>query len=315
GPAGLAKAGALTKAAKAVPQAAKIAGVGTLGARAVKELGGGELAQEGTKLGLMLATGLQGSRKVLENRLDTNYQTLEKLATGATQDASKLRNVVRTVRSDVEKGIQTTEKKTVSNLLNEVNDSIYKGRQGISVAEAVELDKDINEILRDRSTSPKIKKQLSKVQDGLSGVLEDYGERNKPWLNVYRETKDLDNGFNNRSVINDFLQNEVSLEGRLKSSIGKNLVFGGVFGSGLYNLGAKSLASVPVAIGLRESVKMAEFLRNSKVARKYYVDTMNAALSNNKNAFAQAASKLDKVAEKYEEKHPSEKRYRIIRAT
>ena len=336
--------GGLTSAAKIgqslskVPKAAKVAGAALGGAQAVKALGGSEFAQEGTKLGIMLASGLPGGRKALAQKAEEAYGVVNSIPDTVTHKVPGLESSVKRLQKYTEVGHLTEDKKAIQEFIGSIEKSLEKGttrtfkrhpnaeaidlpskiskkalesgeviiNKAIPVKELVQLEKDANQLLRDYKFPKQAKPYLADLRKEFETTLTEYGQTNKPWLEAYEESKDIYRGLHSRSKINQFLDDHTSIQGLFSSGFTKSLLFGG----SLY-APAKTAGLVGGGIAAKQAIKSVELLKNSKSARKYYADALKAALDDNKHAFTQSAKKLDHAAVKFEEKNPIQGKWKL----
>ncbi len=319
GIAGLTSAAKIGKSLSKIPQAAKLAGAALGGAQAVKVLGGKELAQEGTKLGIMLASGFVGGRKALAQKAEEAYGVVNAIPETVTHKVPGLESTIKRLQKYTEVGHLTEDKKAIQEFANSVEQSLEKGtkrtfkngktsiERAIPVKELVQLEKDGTQLLRDPKFPKQAKPYLSTLKKEFETALKEYGQTNKPWLAAYEESKDIYRGLHKRSVINQFLDDNLSVEKTLKSGFTKGLLFGGSF----FYAPAATVGSLAGGMAAKQAIKGVEFLANSKNAQKYYVDALKAAANNNKNAFIQSARKLDHESLKFEKQNPIESKWKL----
>ncbi len=318
GVAGLTSASKIGKALSKAPKAAKIAGAAIGGSQAIKALGGSEFAQEGTKLGIMLASGLPGGRKALGEKAKEAYAVVDAIPETVTHKVPGLESSVHKLQKYIGIGHLTEDKKAMQEFLESVEGSLEKGTKrtykagrvsvdrAIPIKELVQLEKDANQLLRDHKFPKQAKPYLSTLKKEIESTLTEYGQTNKPWLEAYQESKDIYRGLHSRSMINQFLEDHTSVQNLLKSNFTKGLLFGG----SIYAPG-KTVASAAVGTVAKQAIKGVDLLINSKNARKYYADALKAALEDNKNAFAQSAKKLDHEAVKFEKENPIQGKWKL----
>lgn len=308
GLAGLASKAKLGKAAAQLPRAAKIAGAAVGGGELVKQLGGSELAGEATKLGVLLASGIPGGRKVLEGQAKKAYDVTKDVPDDVFIKTPKLKETASKLAKQVELGHLTEDKEAVQDLLKSFDKAFEKGSafskkgryepRGIQVKEAAQLEKDINQLLN----SPKLPKQaqppLLQLKGELQSALTGYGEHHPEWGKAYKESKEIWRALHARSGVSKFLEKHFDLEDLLENKLTKSVLFGGA----IYSL-PKTAAIVGPGIAASEALKAVELFARSPQARKYYWDATKAALKDNKNGFINSARKLDKI---FSEEEPQE---------
>jgi len=275
---------------------------GNAAAWLTKELGGSETAQAGAKFGVMTVAGLKGGRKALTNQMNQSYKTAEDLSKGATVSAKTLSEDTKNLLDSVSKGHLTPAKELVKGPLKSIQKSIKSGK--ISVPDAWELKRNINELIYDPATPRASRSLLRQALNPVNRVIKEYGAKNPEFAKNFERAEDIFIGLNRRSAINNFLQRHVSIEGVLKNPISKLLVLGasgGAYHAGLPGIGAAA-AGIGTAMGAREGVQALEFLAHSSTARKYYGDLLKASALQDVSAAKRSAKNLDKVAADYSKK-------------
>ncbi len=319
---GLASKAKLGKAASQLPRAAKIAGTAIGGSELVKQLGGSELAGEATKLGVLLASGIPGGRKALEDQAKKAYDITKDVADDVFIKAPKLKEIASKLAKQVQLGHLTEDKEAVQDLLKSFDKAFEKGSsftkkgryepRGIQVKEAAQLEKDINQLLN----SPKLPKQaqppLLQLKEELQSALTEYGSHHPEWGKAYKESKEIWRALHARSGISKFLEKHFDLEELLENKLTKSVLFGGA----IYSL-PKTAAIVAPGIAASELLKAVELFARSPQAKKYYWDAIKAASKDNKNGFINSARKLDKIfsqeaPQELSELEPVSKRPKIL---
>jgi hypothetical protein len=270
-----------------------------------KEVGGSEGAQTGAKLGTMVLAGLAGGRRTLAKRMANSYGRAETLIKEATGQADNLARETKPILDTVSKGVLTPSKALVKEHVEAIQKSINNGKIGLT--DALELKRDINEVLYRTAHVPKRARPLLRQMSGnLNKVLADYGKINPEFAKYFYEAEDIYKGLNKGSIVNKFLQKHVNIEGSLKNPLSKIILLG----SG-YKLGGipGAIGSMASAASTREAVKGLEFIFNSSTARKYYADIVKSSLARDVAAAKKAAINLNKAADNYQKKNEPEADY------
>lgn len=267
-----------------------------------KQVGGGEGAQAGAKIGFNLLSGLPGGRKTLTDRMNENYKNADSVSKGASHSAKQLNEDVRKISKYVYSGHETDAKKFLKKPVESIEN--YIRGEKIGVHDAWTLKRDINSVLGDYSTPREARPFLKNMSASLNNVLKDYGKSNPDFLKSYSEAEDIFKGLHQTSVVSDFLRKNLNLETALKNPVAKTLFLGGI--GGLHYLGTlpQVVLGVGAIVGAREGSKAIDLIKNSSNARKYYADTIKASLAGNVRAASRSLSNLDKEADKYVSSHP-----------
>lgn len=262
-----------------------------------KELGGSETAQAGAKLGILTVAGLAGGRRALKKQMTQSYKKAEELSKGALVSAKNLSDETKALLGKVSKGHGTEAKELVKGPLKSIEKHIKGGK--ISVSDAWELKRDINDIIYDPTTTKQSRKLLREAIAPLNKTIAQYGVSNPEFAKNFTFAEDIFRGLNERSVINQFLQKHVTIQGALKNPLTKVLV--GYHFGGLPAIGAAT-GAIGSGLAFREGVQAIEFLFKSPAAQKYYTDLLKASATQNVAAAKRSAANLDKAAAQYEKK-------------
>lgn len=263
-----------------------------------KELGGSEAAQAGAKLGILTAAGLAGGRRALTKQMNESYKTAEELSKGAAVSAKNLSQETKSLLEQVSKGHGTPAKELVKGPLKSIEKHIKNGK--ISVTDAWEIKRDINDLIFNPETSKQARTLLRKAIAPVNKVIAEFGAKSPEFKKNFSFAEDIFKGLNDRSVINKFLQKHVSVQGSMKNPLTKILLLGGSYHfGGLPGVGGAA-AAIGLGIAAREGVQAAEFIFKSPSARKYYADILRDSAAGNVAAAKRNIQKLDKIADQYD---------------
>lgn len=291
-------------AALAIPVKGKIpfarslglATVGNLGKKITKELGMSEKAQDMTKMGLMVFSGMFGRGRGVKSHINNLYKEAEgyvpkgQVFNYPTKKLGKVEAILR-------KGSLDEAKTPAFTILEDIKSKIKSGR--MPVEEAVQFDKDINRAIG-RSFNDKSKAgYLKQVKAANSEALDVYAKENPSWGERWKDAKQAYQGIATSENIKGFIRKNADL---------KNLTYGAAFlgleeaalpGHALAKLGG--LGTAATALYTKE---MAKRLATNPALRRYYANVLNASLSENKAMLTRNLAGLERVAKKEFEKDP-----------
>ena len=194
------------------------------------------------------------------------------------------------------------------------------GKNGkTDIKEAIQLKQDWNKYLSDPSLPKSSRDTLQQAVKTVNEGIKRYGSTNPEFFKPYHIGEELTGALQSTNFIQKVLAKNPNLQQSVKNPIIKHLLWGGV-GYGLSHVASPTIiGGVSAGIGLKETAKAYQLLTRSPIARKYYKDTINSILKNDSKAIARNLSKLDKVADSFDNKHPEIKkdeqnksRYRLL---
>lgn len=221
-----------------------------------------------------------------------SYKAAEDIASGVKEDAKGLSSKVNSLLKQTSKGASTPEKEVAKKFLLDVDEKIGAGNK-IALDEVTQLKRDVNKILYDPLTKKETAHLLKPITTEFDDLIKEYAKKSPEFAENFYKAEDIWRGLNLQSKATKYLNKYVDLD---KYPLAKYLLLGG----SAYLGGAKGLAAVGGALGVRESSKAIDLLRKSYEARKYYGNTLKAALEQNAPAALREAKKLDAVVLKRE---------------
>lgn len=296
-------------AAKAATTGLKIAGAlfrstaGNLSALAAEKLGAGAIGQTGAKILGMAAASTAGGRKVLRGQMQANYDA-------ATKAAGKDRAVAKPLAQNIKKMKREVElsdipgKDFIKERLEAVNDAISSDR--IPVKQARELKVNMNQWRNSSQTPKEAKPYIKRIASDLKKTLDDYGKTNPEFGHNFKAAEDLFAGLGSEFKLAEFTRKFASENPDAWKNIGsaavKTLLTAGLVSGGALTKGvAGGIGTASGILGGREAYKIYRLLAKSPQAVQYYKETAKAALKNDSAAFIKNATKLDQIAQKYED--------------
>lgn len=297
------------------------------------------LLGEGVKLGTMVLANMYGTRQNLERIKDSSYQQairnlspeakidavhevgqIDKILSkfkGDHPDKSFIEDRLKSLKKLVPEKVKATT--TPSTLVNEAGQA-YKiripGKRGgsIPVQELVNLKQGWNRYLEDPKLSTDAKAALQRGVGILNTALKRYGMKNPEFYNNYALGDELTKALRGGSKIQEFLESSPLLEKAVKNPLAKTLLGAGLI-KGATAVSAPQLAAVGGGLlAAREGSRALKLIMESPAARKYYKDTLEAALRNDHKLALKSLKLLDTTAEKFSKKsnEPIRGRYLIL---
>ncbi len=308
-PGGIASKGA-SLTGRGLAKAAGKAVAGVTAGRAVKELTGSELAGGLAKFTTLSLANTLGGRKALTKQMYQNYEMADKsIPEGTIIKADNLKNNLTKDIQVITKGVSPAKNEMLG-VLSGVKKNINKA-DNIKIKDVWNLKKNINEWLSDPKLDKTTRGQFKKTLGNLNETLSEYAKENPEFAQNFYPAESMYKAINEGSTLNKFLQNNVTL----KKALDKWAPLSAV-GYGLYHYGAVkplTLAGMlTTGIGVRESVKMGEFLARSPEARKYYMSLLKASATNDAATAAKSIKKIDQLALQDEKSQGISGRYQLI---
>jgi len=275
------------------------AGFGNLASWGVKQAGLGVGAQTGAKLGTMIATSLVGPAG-LNRYMNSLYQTAESsIPEGAAISAKPVIENIDRLKKIINKGISTESKDAVGKIINGIEGKIKNGF--LPVDEAIEIKRNINEVVRDLRGATGIQKMLPSITNSLNEVITNYGKGNRSFLRNFREAEGVYKGINEASKITSFLQKNVTLDKFLTPITGILL--------GLYPFSSTGKI-VGSLFGAKKGLPVIESLFRSPSIRRYYAKALAASAAKNVPVMLKNVKSLD-IALAKEQPTPPTGRFRL----
>jgi hypothetical protein len=259
------------------------AGLGNLAQEFTKQSGGGEGKQFGAKIGTQIATMLVGPSGI-KNYMNSLYKTAESsIAEGAAISASPIENSIGRIKGILERGISTPSKDAVGSIIKGIEGKIKSGY--IPVKEAIEIKRNINEIVGELRGARGVTKLLPTLTNSLNETINNYGRGNPQFLRSFREAEGVFKGTNEASKITSFLQKNVTAEKFLSPLTG--VLLGIHSGPTIKTLGA--------LFGAKGALPIVESIFRSPAVRRYYGKSLIAAAKHNIPNVVKNVKALDKV--------------------
>lgn len=289
--------GPATGALKAVAKFLPTAITGNLAGQAVKELGGGPLAQAAAKLAGGVGANVVGITRDARKLKGHSYKVSQAaIPKGETHEAVTLRKNIHALYDEAAKH-DVTGKEYLLDRVKAVDDLIADRK--IGVQQAWEIKKSLNKKLGDYKVDKEIKPYIKRLVKHINeDVLGKYGEKNPTFGKHFRQAEDLHKGFNDVSAITQFLNENVSYRTMLKNKTLGGMLFGGAtYAAGLSPAAIGTAAVGAAGLTARQVARFTDLMRKSPAARKLWIQSINNALTRNTPGFASTVSKLDKLAE------------------
>jgi hypothetical protein len=281
---------------KFIAPVSKAIGANLLG-KVVEQQGGSEEAGQYTKMGSLFLLSLI-DKKSAAQQLGDLYKTAEsKLPQGAQIASNKLDSNIKFLEDKITKGRPVKNlapsEKFVIDEIDKIKELTKSGH--INIEQAVAQKRSLNENLSkhvyessDKGASARAKKLAKNLNKDLNEVIKDYGHTNPEY---YKYFKSADEGFGVLAQSN-FVSRFV--EKNLKSSpLTHGLLH--LFGSSIGT--AASGAVLPY-----QGVKLGYRIAKSKTLRGIYKDTLNAAIKEDAASFNKYLHKLDDAIQEDESK-------------
>ena len=308
---------------------AKLAAASVLGSEAVgwlsKQLGASEPAQEALRIGTLLTTQLAGGRAKVKELASSNYNKARELAEGAERvDAHGISNTVNSIGRKLKEGKTTEAKewaaKEIATLQNKLNNGgISTGselstvgnkakRTTFGVNDAVQYVQDLKADLREGNVPFRAKHYANEIIDSLkNNVIDPYSKVNPEFGKSFNSANEAWSALYKEGKISNFMHEHLSGK-PFASKLVNGLLHAGAYGAA-HNIGGLA-SSAPIAgagIAGMQAYRMIDLMKKSSIARSVYGDLMRASLAGNVATAAKSATKLDKIAHRYEESNPEPK--------
>lgn len=273
---------------------------GNVASKAAESLGFGEAGQAISKLAFNVSSMFPGSKSYFTKKSNEAYDAARSsIAKGAKESSVDLEKTLDKWHKYVNSGDKSTPSKVfLRDRINAAGDHIAKDK--IPVDQAWALKKDFNKLIGDKATPLDAKKGLREMVSSLNKTLSDYGKVNPDFGSNFNAAEDIYKGLHKASKVNEFFQENTSLKNILKNKLVK-----GLFGAGLYKSGVGApgaIAGIGTAYGVGQTIKTAEFIKNSKEARKIYGEILKSSLAGDVANAGKYMKQLNQIADTYDRK-------------
>jgi hypothetical protein len=266
----------------------KALGVG-LGAIAAKKgleiLGVGEGGQEAGKLGTMFMLSTLNPKGAMKYA-SSQYDKANKLAKGASIQVRNFENNLVNLKTDLEKGVETTAKNLVLKPTEKLLSKIKNGK--LPVDELTAAKRDISTLMGDPELLRREKILLKKLGGEIDKAIKPYEKLNPEFSKAYRPANEIYGAVMQGSKASNFI-NKV---------LGTKSIIGTVLAEAALGHPEYILPSLGVAMGTKASAKGVDFITRimkSPELQKYYIKAMSAAAAQDASALRKYE---DKIAEK-----------------
>jgi len=273
-----------------------IATASNLGKQIVKEIGLPETAQDLTKMGVMVFTGMFGKGRGVNSHINKLYREAEAFVpkgTTFTYPTKKLQNV----ESILKKGTMDDAKASVMKIVDDIKTKMPGGV--MAVEEAVQFDKDINRAIRKSSNDKTKLGLLKKLKGAHAEALDTYAKENPTWGEHLKEAKQAYQGIATSENIKNFVKRNANIKNLSHAALLLGMEEAAIPGA----LGIK-LGTLGTSVAVLYSGEMAKRLAKNPALRRYYGNVLSASLSENKTMLARNLSGLERVAKKEFENNP-----------
>jgi hypothetical protein len=264
----------------------KVLGV-SLGSQLAKEgvklLGVGEGGQEATKFGTMFLLSMfnpRGAMKYSQSQFDKANQ----LAKGASINATQMNSNLSSLKTDLLKGVTTSEKNTVLKPIEELLEKTKNGK--IAVQELTAAKRDINKLMGEPETLEGAKKLLKVVGREVDDAIKPFEKINPAFKEAYRPANEIFSAVMQGNKIQNAIKRNLSGKSVLGTIAGEAVL-------GHPELIVPTLGTVVGAVGLAKGVDFFMRLATSPQLQKFYAKAMAAAAAEDISALRHYSQKID----------------------
>ncbi len=263
----------------------------------------GEDAKNYTKLGLLFSAGMVGQNKGgVKKYINNLYEEMQSEIPKGTQVSSRnLQNSLNKIESALKKGDPGAASKQESfKKINAIRNKISGGE--IPLEEVLELTKDVNESIFDIGELKRSQNQLYKIREALHDTTKEYGSENASFLNKWNNANQAYAATEQSRKLSNWVKKNIRPKDYLYASSALGLG-GAIVGA------PASLATVAGAGAAATTAYSAEVMKRiaqSPALRRYYLNTVNSSLKQNKTSFMRNIKMLDDELKKSFESEPFE---------
>lgn len=283
-------------------KAAEEAGAGPVGSILASTIGG-------TGFDMLNKTGWKGIRNQGMKIKDASYKDASKHAKGKVVDASTLKEGITKEFDSLggASGLKTSSEKEIRSQMQRIFNKIdtKKGVSTIPVQDAWDLKKHFNNIIKDLDpkTDGTERRYYERIVNNINkNAMDPASAKFKEFGIPYKKAENLHIGIEGGGKIKKLAEKNADISSLMQ----KNPLVSAILGGGtLYALGpAKVVAGATGALSSRTLMRAAQFYGKSSEARKLLKDIASESLLNNTHQMKINISKLNHLADEYEEENP-----------
>lgn len=271
---------------------------GNAGKQAMKQMGFDENAQDLTKMGMMLFSGMFGRGRGINKYISNLYKEAESFVPEGAKMAYPTKKI-NSVENILKKGTLNDAKQGALSIVEDIK---AKSPQGMmAVDEAVQFDKDINRaIAKAQRAGDKSKAgYLKQVKGAHASSMDEYAKQNPSWGDNWNKAKQAYAGIAQSENIKEYIKSNANLKNASHAAI--------LLGIGETAIPGMYLEKAGVAGGAaatRYAAEVAKRLAKNPALRQYYQNVMTASLGENKAMLARNLAGLERTAKKEFENNP-----------
>jgi len=249
----------------------------------VKALGLGEGAQDAAKYGTMFLLSALNPRGAL-NYSQLQYQKANELAKGASINAVQMFSNLSDLKTDLLKGVTTSEKNTV---LRPIEELLEKSKNGkIQVQELTAAKRDINKLMGEPETLKGAKKLLKVVGKEVDDAIKLFERINPAFKEAYRPANEIFGAVMQGNKVQNFIKKNLGLKSVIGTLAGEAVL-------GHPELLIPTLGTAVGGLGVAKGVDFFMRLAKSPELQKYYAKAMAAAAAEDLGALRHYSQKID----------------------
>jgi len=284
-------------AALAIPVKGKIPFARALGSSLVANTGGeiageflGEDAKNYTKLGLLFATGMvgrnKGGVKKYINELYTDMRS--EVPEGARVASSGLESKLKKIEAQLRKGDPSAaSKKEAFQKIDAIRNKVQGGE--ITVDELLELTKDTNEVIFSGKELVRSQNKLFDIREALHDATKEYGSQNAEFLSKWKDANQAYAATELSRKVGNWVKKNIKPKDYAYAATALG-VEGGLLGA---PAALTTMGGLGGAAATAYSAEVMKRIAQSPALRRYYMNTVNASLKQNKAGFTRNIKMLD----------------------
>lgn len=297
-------------ASLALPVKGKIPFARAIGTSLIANSGGeiageflGEDAKGYTKLGLLFSSGMIGQNKGgVKKYINSLYSDMRsEIPEGARVSSKGLEKKLNSIESTLRKGDPgAASKQEAFKKIDAVRNKIQGGE--IPLDEVLELAKDTNEVIFSGRDIVRNQNKLFDIREALHDTTKEYGSRNAAFLDKWKDANQAYAATELSRKVGGWVKKNIKPKDYMYAASALGL-------EGAFVGAPAALATAGVGAASASAAYSAEVLKRiskSPALRKYYTNTVNSSLNQNKASFMRNIKFLNDGLEKSFESEPYE---------
>lgn len=262
---------------------------------ASEKFGATETSQDLTKLGTFFTVGLLSAPGNANKFVSNLYNKRNaSLPVGADVDATVLNRSLKSLKTDLEKGVPGTAENAVLKYVDTLIDKTAGGRIAVDELTAVkpQINTKIGELVKEGTKRKDARQKFKELGKEIENTIEAYGKTNPKFLELHKNANQAYAAIEESKRVSQFIRDKVPDVKKLVTGAAlETLLLGPLATARTIGIGLAGVGSIKAA-------ELAVRINKSPVLRKYYIAAIKGAIKENVGVVTQNLKALDHSMQK-----------------